>query len=612
MDSRHLSTVLWSIASAQNWPVDSEVFSRITRSLLGIPRPLHHQELANTLWALARAPERFRPESRQVAIALMTKYVDRADPKFRFSDQHSANILWAIAKLEIDPTMARGVIDICIASIMETCGEYRPHSLSLSAWSLATLGIHPEVVDRIIGEASARRLRDFESQQIAHVVWAGGTLLSAWSLEGLPERLAVTIDKAKPQNVANVMWGLARSGPPLNSKLVRFAQAHMETSSKAYLPVDLSSMLWSLGTMTNRGDPSEGLESLVSTIYTKMKSQMASEWSARHIASATWGIATLATNGIGRNEALPLLEDMAALAGRAEVGSFTDQEGAGMFMWALAKVEIRPTNRVRNVMHEFAEHFKGRAHVSRANTLSLAAWSVSALRFKDEELLRVAIESVKTDASANYADFTAILHAAAITQSELMPPAVVGALWDKCGVMTAPDTQLAICGWSLTALDLGRGLYSDKINAVADRLTAVDLTKLNQAARKLARTVLYVSGRVVNLPRERLDLRSSQAHQNWVGALRKYGVHGVQSEFEVIPGMFIDIALPAEKVAIEVQGDSHYLADLSTGQRIDTTGNTKLKRQMVEVKNWTLIEVPVMRHMPTKQDVDKFLKPFLM
>ncbi|KAF4698165.1 hypothetical protein FOZ62_024356 [Perkinsus olseni] len=376
-------------------------------------------------------------------------------------------------------------------------------------------------------------------------------------MDGLPERLAATMDKAKPQNVANVLWGIARSGPPLNSELVRFAQTHMETSPRAYLPVDLSSVLWALGTMTNRGDYPGGLDGLVLATYTKMKSQMTAEWSARHISSATWGIATLATNG-------------------------------------------------------FAEPFKNRADVSRANTLSLSAWSISALRFKDEELLKVAIESMNADAAANYADFTAAVHAAAITQSALMPPSVVDELWGKCGVMNAPDTQLAICGWSLTALDLGRGLYTDKVNMVADRLSVADLTNLNQAARKLARTVLSASNRVINLPRERLDLRSSQAHQNWVGALRKYGVHGVQSEFEVIPGVFVDIALPADKVAIEVQGDSHYLTDLATGQRIDTTGNTKLKRQMVERRNWTLLEVPVMRHMPSKRDVEKFLKPFLM
>ncbi|KAF4647172.1 hypothetical protein FOL46_004566, partial [Perkinsus olseni] len=187
----------------------------------------------------------------------------------------------------------------------------------------------------------------------------------------------------------------------------------------------------------------------------------------------------------------------------------------------------------------------------------------------------VAIESMTADAAANYADFTAAVHAAAITQSALMPPSVVDELWD-----------------------LGRGLFTDEVNMVADRLSVADLTNLNQAARKLARTVLSASNRVINLPRERLDLRSSQAHQNWVGALRKYGVHGVQSEFEVIPGVFVDIALPADKVAIEVQGDSHYLTDLATGQRIDTTGNTKLKRQMVERRDWTLVDVPVMRRMP--------------
>ncbi|KAF4701635.1 hypothetical protein FOZ63_024519, partial [Perkinsus olseni] len=154
---------------------------------------------------------------------------------------------------------------------------------------------------------------------------------------------------------------------------------------------------------------------------------------ARHISSATWGIATLATNGVGRGEALPLLEDMVVLASRAGAKSFTDQEGAGMLMWALAKVEMRPNDRIRTVMREFAEHFKDRADVARANTLSLAAWSISALRFKDEELLKIAIESMKADAAANYADFTAAVHAAAITQSALMPPPVVDELWDKCG-----------------------------------------------------------------------------------------------------------------------------------------------------------------------------------
>ncbi|KAF4661333.1 nucleosome assembly [Perkinsus chesapeaki] len=612
MGSRHLSTVLWSIASSQNWPTNADTFSRITRSLVAVPRPLHHQELANTLWALARAPEEFRRECRETSITLMTKYSARADPKFRFSDQHSANILWSIAKLGVRPQQAEGVINICISSIQDTIKEYRPHSLSLCAWSLATLGVHSEVVASILEEASARQLQNFENQQVAHLVWAGGTLLSEWTLDGLPERLAATVDKAKPQNVANVLWGIARSGPPLNSKLVRYTQTHLETSARPYLPVDLSSLLWALGTMTNKGDVPDSLDDLVLSIYRKVKAQMTSDWTARHIGSAAWGIATLATNGVGRGEALPLLEDMILLANKAGVDTFSDQEAAGMFMWALAKVEIRPIERVRAILYDFAEHFKSKADASRSNTLSLAAWSVSALRFKDDELLRVAVEKMKSDPAANYADFTAVIHAAAITQSELMPPLLVDELWRTCGVISAPDTQLAICGWSLTAMDLGRGIYSDKINTVSDRLSAIDLNTLNQSARKLARTVLSASNRVINLPRERLDIRSSQAHQSWVGAMRKYGIHGVQSEFEVLPGVFVDIALPADKVAIEVQGETHYLIELSTGQRLDTTGNTKLKRHMVEMKGWTLVEVPAMKYMPTKRDVEKFLKPFLM
>ncbi|KAF4649175.1 hypothetical protein FOL46_002062 [Perkinsus olseni] len=120
MGSRHLATIVWSMASAQNWPADPENFSRILRSLSDIPRPLHHQELADTLWALARAPEKFRTETREVASALMARYVKRADTKFRFADQHSANILWAIAKLGIDLEVAKGVLSICVASINES------------------------------------------------------------------------------------------------------------------------------------------------------------------------------------------------------------------------------------------------------------------------------------------------------------------------------------------------------------------------------------------------------------------------------------------------------------------------------------------------------------
>ena len=61
-------------------------------------------------------------------------------------------------------------------------------------------------------------------------------------------------------------------------------------------------------------------------------------------------------------------------------------------------------------------------------------------------------------------------------------------------------------------------------------------------------------------------------------------------EHETAEGFSLDLAQPESKLAIEVDGPSHYLKDLSSGENV-VNGTTRFKRRQLRSLGWTVAHV---------------------
>jgi len=61
-------------------------------------------------------------------------------------------------------------------------------------------------------------------------------------------------------------------------------------------------------------------------------------------------------------------------------------------------------------------------------------------------------------------------------------------------------------------------------------------------------------------------------------------------EHETVEGFSLDLAQPESKLAVEVDGPSHYLKDLSSGKNV-VNGATRFKTRQLRSFGWTVTRI---------------------
>ena len=159
-----------------------------------------------------------------------------------------------------------------------------------------------------------------------------------------------------------------------------------------------------------------------------------------------------------------------------------------------------------------------------------------------------------------------------------------------CGVLPDRDTRkyivesalehnVVIAMWCCKIL----GIRADHIlQTQADRL-AEALNSSNPKERAMAEFVQGLTRPVSS------HLKQSAAQVKLKTHLEeKYGPLLV--EYEVVPGVVCDYASPATKTALEIDGPSHFLVDLSSGLEV-RNGPTKFKENQLIANGWTTVSV---------------------
>eukprot|EP00775_Hariotina_reticulata_P012922 gene12923-13049_t len=127
------------------------------------------------------------------------------------------------------------------------------HSLSMSLWSLATLGISNAASHAFV-QAAARRLRNpsvsfdvLGSQSVANSLWAVAKLghHDQRLLEKGTTWLAKNLNRCKMQEVLNILWaaGAARHRPMVLGTIAK----HVASQAQVLKPADVASLFHVLG-----------------------------------------------------------------------------------------------------------------------------------------------------------------------------------------------------------------------------------------------------------------------------------------------------------------------------------------------------------------------------
>ncbi len=229
--------MLWAFGTWRHRPSD-----RVTDLLLGRMRllcarraPVRPQELANTMWALARLG--VQPSHgwlRDTWVACLQRMRS-------FNSKDVAQLVYALAKLGRQPPYVTKA-DVAAPARQLPQAEW-------SQGNLLAAGEDTQLPPPATAAAAG-------ASQAAAAAAGGGTapVLLDWSRVLLAEA-AATLGKCNGQDMANVSWGLAQLGvKPEQAWLERFAR-ELTTRGSVFGGGHLATCVWALGSMGFRPAP---------------------------------------------------------------------------------------------------------------------------------------------------------------------------------------------------------------------------------------------------------------------------------------------------------------------------------------------------------------------
>lgn len=225
---QELANCAWALAKLN--VVDTTMF--FDKLLLSFkPYRYASQGLSMTAWALATVGHDATPEF-WTDVATVASHRVRVDD---FNGQDIANTLWALARAgaRLSPLVEA-------LSTRPAFDDLNSQELSMTAWALAKRNSKVDTILDKVASAALSKVDDFNSQELANTCWAFAKCRKLDILSDSFSAAAVkTIHTFEPQHLANTAWAFAKAGIPDHDLFVAIAgraeRTHFEDISRAQL-----------------------------------------------------------------------------------------------------------------------------------------------------------------------------------------------------------------------------------------------------------------------------------------------------------------------------------------------------------------------------------------
>jgi hypothetical protein len=213
---------------------------------------MQRSEIAMAVWAFGRLEfepgwEVLRHAERAVAAAPTA-----------FSDREVANLLWALARLGYSPATEN--LSLIASGLLPVARKYSGISAALVLWAFATFSqqqrsrrasLQPQQLCEALGCAVARELHSLEPQTLSLTAWAFGVLsykheIFAAECASLSSSQLYSFS---PQNLANLGWGLAKSGADPGSNFMQQYELAVIDRLNEFSSPELLCVCWACATL---------------------------------------------------------------------------------------------------------------------------------------------------------------------------------------------------------------------------------------------------------------------------------------------------------------------------------------------------------------------------
>ncbi|WP_422449606.1 DUF1601 domain-containing protein [Endozoicomonas sp. ALB091] len=359
------------------------------------------QYISNLLWAVAKLVDNGlelekTPKLKEAVAALLPHVKTKAESKEgkdHFNTQGTANLLWALAKMVDNGLQLKKIPKLkeVMAALFpqvknqaeskEEKDHFKPQHLANLLWAVAKL------VDN--GLEKTAKLNEAVTALLPHVKTKA--------------ELTEEKDHFKPQEVTNLLWALAKlvdNGLELEKtpKLKESVAALLpqvktkaeSTAEKDHLkPQEVANLLWALAKLVDNGlektaTLKEALAVLLLDVKTKAESKEEKDhFISQHIANLLWTVVTLLENGLELEKTPKLKEVLAVLlqhvqakAESKEMKNHFKPQEVTTLVWSVAKLgEAIELNLVKSMFDSLVDRISENPQLSQQD-ISMALWGV--------------------------------------------------------------------------------------------------------------------------------------------------------------------------------------------------------------------------------------------
>jgi len=561
-EPRHIAQLAWASARLNlRGEYVPSLFDAISAEALEKIRDFKPQELANTAWAFATLGIKDNKLFDAIAKATLEKIRD-------FNPQELANTSWAFATLDIKHDKLFGAM---AKETLEKIRDLKPQELTNISWAFATLGIKDDKLFDAIAKATLEKIQDFNSQDLANTSWAFATLgiKDDKLFDAIAKEALEKIQDFSPQGLTNTAWAFATLGIK-DDKLFDAIAKEALGKIQDFNSQDLANTAWAFATLGIEHD--KLFDAIAKEALGKIQ-----DFNPQNLANIAWAFATL---GIKDGKLFITVAEKS----QQKIRDFKPQELANT-AWAFATLGIKDDKLFNAISTESLEKIRDFNTQNLANT----AWAFATLGIKNNKLL----DAISIESQQKIRDFNA--QDLANTAWTLMLYSLFNATNAYHPLLILLIRNLNAKTAALRKEDLG------EIYQVLLYLEHFSSEKLDSSSNLQAKIDVYLKTLSKTPP------QSSDLHKFVQTALETLLKKKLSSEL-FVEGFFIDIVLdPAKKIAIEVDGPSHFL---NTGEM---RGNNLIKDKLLEKLGWTVFHVSYRAWNALKSEEEKgnYLKTLL-
>jgi len=506
-----------------------------------------------------------------------------------------ANIAHGAAKARLDlGETERFLKGIGIATVSRGLHGFKPQELVNLVWAFATAGVNDDkLFTAVADEALAQQLRGFKPQELTNMVWSfekAGARNKKLYIAVANEAVKQKLYGFKPQELSNIIWVFARAGVRVCKLYTAVANEIMKQGLHCFNSQDLANTVWAFATACVHN------KALFVAVAEEAVRQNLRGFKPQELANMVWAFATA---GVRVDK---LYMAVANEVVRQRLHGFIPQNISNM-VWAFATAGVSANSLYATVTDEV---LRQNLHEFKSQELSNMVWAFATAGLCDDRLFRaVADEALRQ----NFRGFK--------------PQELVNIAWSFATVGVCTDElYMALANeavrqqlhgftlqglvnliWTFGVVNINHIPLFEKFKQVLTQASPSDLSKEILVSIHQWLVWLYLEHRVYYDTLNLLDsihdkcqaamqdssIRVSRL-QNNVGMILSEVRKGFEEEFvDEHTSYSIDLALHSSRIAVEVDGPSHFISCRNNKQIMN--GSTLFKRRLLTAAGWKVINL---------------------